>query len=109
MPYIRFSNSPETIGIGRTASNVSYRHDQTNWIAQVDQVLEGEQELTLEEYQAQITQNQEWETQNPEPPQAEVILAPTRPTIEDILAVLPKEITDALDTRLLEKSQSDGV
>lgn len=66
MPYILFANSPESLGESRTAYNVSYRRDQTNWVAQVDSVLEGEQELTLEECQAQVIQNQEWEIQNPE-------------------------------------------
>ncbi|MCC6238101.1 MAG: hypothetical protein IT299_11095 [Dehalococcoidia bacterium] len=58
---------PDSLGAGRTARNVSFRVDTgDDWVAEVDVVLEGEQEISEEEYWSRRSANTEYIARIPE-------------------------------------------
>jgi hypothetical protein len=63
MPHIRFDMKPDSIGIGRTAYNVTYEDDTlANWVGEVGEVRDGETEITAEGHAAMSAENIEHNT-----------------------------------------------
>lgn len=95
MPYIRFDTFPNSIGIGRTAFNVSFKGGTlADWCGEVDEVMKDETEIDEATYTALVTENAKHNDAIPlpEPPQP-------APSILDILLAdknLAPETTAAL-------------
>lgn len=85
MPYIRFNQQPESVGVGRTSRNVSYKTDTgVDWVAEVDVVLPGETEIVEAAYHATVSANVAYNAAIPPPSPP----APPAPTTEEKLAAL---------------------
>lgn len=91
MPYIRFDKMPDSLGVGRTARGVTYRHDDlSGWVARVDEVRPGETEITEAEYEAMSAANLAYNEALPVP---EAPPPPPRvPTMEERIAALEAKL-----------------
>lgn len=65
--FIRHATVPASIGLGRTARNVSFKATGEDWIAEVDAAIDGEEVLTEEQFLAIAAENETYNAAQPEP------------------------------------------
>lgn len=109
MPYIMFAQFPETIGVGRTATNVSYRLDGSHWVGDVDAVLAGEQEVDEATYYAMLKENAAWDKAHPPvEPEPEPQPTPEPSALVQLLEVLGKDKALAPETQQAIAALAEG-
>jgi len=99
MAYIRYAAAPDSIGVGRQARHVSYEEDTgASWVAEVDEVRAGEEEITAGDYFIAVETNRLHNATIPAPEPA-APTPPPGPTLAERVALLESRVAAVERTR----------